>query len=168
MTTIETVSALSGVDDVALVGRSRGGDRDAFGELVARYQTLICSITYSATGSLATSEDLAQETFLAAWRQLASLREPEKVRSWLCGIARNLCRNAARKSWRQPLSRSAPVEALAEQPAPGPLPPEHAVTREEQELLWRAVERIPENYRERSFYFIANGNRSNRWGKRWN
>ena len=43
-------------DDAALVRASREGSRDAFGQIVARYQTLICSLTYSATGSLGRSE----------------------------------------------------------------------------------------------------------------
>src|SRR5688572_30705401 len=98
MMTMNRMTALTGFDDVALVNRSRAGDRDAFGELVTRYQSLVCSITYSATGSLATSEDIAQETFLAAWQQLASLREPAKLRSWLCGIARNLANNTLRRN----------------------------------------------------------------------
>jgi RNA polymerase sigma factor (sigma-70 family) len=143
-----TMTALDGLDDVELVTRSRAGDRDAFGELVARYQALVCSLAYSATGSLTQSEDLAQETFLAAWRQLGSLREPAKLRSWLCGIARNLANNAARKNSRQPVHRSASLDAIAERAAEEPLPGEQAVTREEEELLWRAVERIPETYRE--------------------
>ena len=52
--------------DADLVAESLAGDRDAFGQIVARYQSLICSLAYSATGSLPRSEDLAQETFLAA------------------------------------------------------------------------------------------------------
>jgi len=58
----------------------------------------VCSLAYCATGSLTESEDLAQETFLAAWRQLAELREPSKLRPWLCGIARlSSARNFAGK-----------------------------------------------------------------------
>src|SRR5688572_11072184 len=148
MMTMNRMTALTGFDDVALVNRSRAGDRDAFGELVARYQSLVCSITYSATGSLTTSEDLAQETFVAAWKQLGSLREPAKLRSWLCGIARNLSHNLVRRNVREPVSQSASLDVVAEQAAPEPLPAEQAVTREEEELLWRAVERIPETYRE--------------------
>jgi DNA-directed RNA polymerase specialized sigma24 family protein len=79
MMAMNKMTALSSLDDLELLGRCQEGDPDAFGELVARYQSLICSITYSATGSLASSEDLAQETFLAAWRQLGSLREPAKL-----------------------------------------------------------------------------------------
>jgi RNA polymerase sigma factor (sigma-70 family) len=148
MMTINRMTGLSTLDDLELVERSRSGDRDAFGELVARYQSLVCSITYSATGSLTTSEDLAQETFVAAWKQLGSLREPAKLRSWLCGIARNLSHNLVRRNVREPVSQSASLDVVAEQAAPEPLPAEQAVTREEEELLWRAVERIPETYRE--------------------
>ena len=76
--------------DAELVAQSLAGNRDAFGAIVARHQSLLCSLAYSATGSLNQSEDLAQETFVAAWKQLAGLREPEKLRSWLCQILRNL------------------------------------------------------------------------------
>ena len=76
--------------DSELVTQSLAGNRDAFGWIVARYQSLLCSLAYSATGSLSQSEDLAQETFITAWKQLAELREPEKLRSWLCRISRNL------------------------------------------------------------------------------
>lgn len=83
--------------DEELWQSSRQGDRAAFGELVERYQRLICSLAYSGTGSAATSEELAQETFLAAWRHLNELREPAKLRPWLCGILRNLVNQAGRK-----------------------------------------------------------------------
>src|SRR5947208_2913457 len=76
-------------NDTDLVTASRAGDRDAFGEIVSRYQSLVCSVAYSATGGLAQSEDLAQETFVAAWKSLGHLNDPSRLRSWLCGIARN-------------------------------------------------------------------------------
>ena len=70
--------------DSELVTQTLTGNHDAFSWIVARYQSLLCSLAYSATGSLSQSEDLAQETFVIAWKQLADLREPEKLRSWLC------------------------------------------------------------------------------------
>ena len=76
--------------DAQLVEWSRNGDRTAFATIVKKYQSLVCSITYNATGSLSLSEDLAQETFFAAWKQLSELREPARLRSWLCGITRFL------------------------------------------------------------------------------
>src|SRR5712664_2909662 len=83
--------------DAELVAQRLTGNRDAFGLIVSRYQSLVCSIAYSATGCLSQSEDLAQETFLTAWKQLGQLREPAKLRAWLCGIARNLVNGAVRR-----------------------------------------------------------------------
>jgi len=74
--------------DADLASESLVGNRDAFGQIVARYQSLVCSLAYSATGCLGQSEDLAQETFFTAWKHLGELREPGMLRSWLCGIAR--------------------------------------------------------------------------------
>ena len=125
-----------------------GGGREAFGRIVARYQTLVCSLGYSATGDLGRSEDIAQETFLTAWKELAKLREPEKLRSWLCGISRNLACDALRREGREPSHAAEALDAAEERPAPGPQPLEGAISREEQEILWRAMERIPEIYRE--------------------
>ena len=70
-----------------LLKASMRGNANAFEAIVQRYQSLVCAVTYSGTGDLAASEDLAQETFLKAWERLGSLREPAKLRSWLCSIA---------------------------------------------------------------------------------
>ena len=134
--------------DAELVARTLAGSREAFGEIVARYQTLICSVTYSATGSLTQSQDLSQETFLAAWKQLGALREPASLRSWLCGIARNLNHRARRSRHREPTHAAEPLEAAIESPAAGIAPADQAISREEESILWRALERIPENFRE--------------------
>ena len=135
--------------DAELVAQTRRGDGDAFGRIVARYQALICALAYNATGSLAQSEDLAQEAFVIAWKQLPALREPEKLRSWLCGIVRNLGRRARRGEKFEPVLRAEPLETAAPSlaaPEPGPL--DQAISREEEAILWRQMEAIPETYRE--------------------
>src|SRR6266446_6645455 len=134
--------------DSELVTQSLAGNRDAFGGIVARYQSLLCSLAYSATGSLSQSEDLAQETLITAWTQLADLREPEKLRSWLCQISRNLTYDALRKQGREPGHKAEPLEEIQESPAPEPLPSDYTISREEEAILWRSIERIPESYRE--------------------
>ena len=146
MTSGMTPPAASG--DEELVHTSLAGDREAFGQIVTRHQALICALAYSATGSLTQSEDLAQETFIAAWKHLAQLREPAKLRSWLCGIARNLIHNFLRTQGREPSHRAEALEDVAEPSSPEPLPGERAISREEAEILWRALEGIPERYRE--------------------
>lgn len=134
--------------DSELVTQSLAGDRDAFGRIVTRYQTLLCSLAYSATGSLSQSEDLAQETFVTAWKQLADLREPEKLRSWLCRISRNLTYDVLRRQGREPIHKAESLEGVEESPASELLPSDHTISREEEAILWRLMERIPESYRE--------------------
>jgi RNA polymerase sigma factor (sigma-70 family) len=135
-------------NDAELVAQSLRGSRDAFGQIVARYQTLICSLAYSATGSLTQSEDLSQETFVTAWKQLADLREPGKLRAWLCGIVRNLTRRSLRGQEREPVHAAEPLDVAQKSPAPEPHPLDQTISREEEAILWRSLERIPETYRE--------------------
>jgi RNA polymerase sigma factor (sigma-70 family) len=135
-------------NDAELVSGTLAGNRDAFGQIVTRYQSLICSLAYSATGSLGQSEDLAQETFITAWKHLGHLRERHKFRAWLCGIARNRINNFLRREGREPIRAAEPLEHAPDAPAPEPLPGEQTISNEEQAILWRALERIPEIYRE--------------------
>src|SRR3974390_993479 len=126
--------------DPELVTLSLAGDRDAFGFIVTRYQTMICSLAYSATGSLSQSEDLAQETFVTAWKQLADLREPEKLRAWLCRISRNLTYDVLRREGREPVHKAKSLEDIEEAPALDPLPSDSVISREEEAILWRLIE----------------------------
>ena len=135
-------------NDTEVVAECLAGRPDAFGRIVERYQSLICSVAYSATGSLSQSEDLAKETFVTAWKQLPELREPAKLRSWLCGIARNLIGKALRRDGYEPVHAAQPLEAAQDSAAAEPLPPERAISKEEETILWRSIERMPEIYRE--------------------
>ncbi len=138
--------------DAELVQLCLAGDRDAFGHIVARYQSLVCALAYSACGDLARSEDMAQETFLAAWRQLAALKEPARLKAWLCGIARNRINSAFREQTRNPLAAAEPLEesgACAEVPAP----PDHVISQEEEAILWRVLEGMPRSYRDPMILF---------------
>jgi RNA polymerase sigma factor (sigma-70 family) len=135
-------------EDTALVAQSLAGSRDAFGRIVERYQSLVCAVAFSATGSVTRSEDLAQETFLTAWQQLRQLREPAKLRAWLCGIARNTINADRRRQGREPVHQAAQLTDEAELPAPEPAPASQAISNEEIALLWREVGQLPEIYRE--------------------
>ena len=52
------------------VAASQAGNRQAFGELVRRHQNLVCALAFSGLGDVAQSEDVAQEVFIAAWKNL--------------------------------------------------------------------------------------------------
>ena len=147
MTTTKTES-VRGLDDAALVAETLEGNWDAYRQIVARYQSLICAVAYSGTGSVARSEDIAQETFVTAWKNLRTLREPEQLRSWLCGIARNLVSNLRRRARREPAEVGEPYDAAHELASSGSSPPEEAIRKEEEAILWRSLGNIPETYRE--------------------
>ena len=135
-------------NDADLVAATLAGNRDAFGHIVSRYQSLICSLAYSATGSLGQSEDLAQETFITAWKHLRHLREQTKLRAWLCGIARNRINNSLRREGREPLRDAEQLDVVAKSASSAPLPHDQTISKEEEAILWRSLERIPETYRE--------------------
>ena len=148
MITQEAMMAAEYTTDSELVSRTLAGDRDAFNRIVSRYQILICSIAYSRIGHLGQSEDVAQETFITAWKRLRLLREPEKLRAWLCGIVRNRAKKCLQYEGRQPVHDAEPLDAITDSPSPETLPSEQTINHEEEVLLWRALERMPEIYRE--------------------
>ncbi|MDG3003044.1 sigma-70 family RNA polymerase sigma factor [Paludisphaera mucosa] len=140
-TEIETATA-----DADLWRQACAGSREAFEQVVLRHQSLVSGVAFNACGDLATSEDVAQETFWAAWRGRDSLADPTRLRPWLCGIARNLGANAARHA---AASRSSKLGKLAtDREAPGLDPAEAALREEEKALIWRTLGEVPSLYRE--------------------
>jgi RNA polymerase sigma factor (sigma-70 family) len=145
------------LEDAALVGLCRQGDRDAFERIVERYQSLVCGLAYSACGDVSRSEDLAQETFIAAWREIASLKEPAKLKHWLCGILRNLSHNSARAQTRNPLHSAVALEDEMNSGQECEAPSEEAMSKEEEAMLWRVLETLPQTYREPLVLFYRSG-----------
>ncbi len=143
-------------DEIELLHRSAAGDKEAFGLLVERHQTLVYAVAYSATGNMEKSEELAQETFLRAWQNLPQLREPACFRGWLCTIARNLASRVGRNQTHDVLTDAGPLEGTAV-PSPEPGPAEVSISRERQEIVWSALRRIPLEYREPMVLFYSAG-----------
>src|SRR6185312_14087125 len=100
-------------------------------------------VAYSIVGDFSRSEDIAQEAFIAAWKQLGQLHDRTRFRSWLCRITRNLASLAVRKE-----HRTEPLDARTQPQGVHPSAEERAGWREEQTLVWNALEALPETYRE--------------------
>src|SRR5215831_3598174 len=145
---IDKLKTSADTTDAELVSRALSGDREAFNQIVVRYQTLICSLAYNGLGNLGQSEDVAQETFITAWKRLGHLREPGKLRGWLCGIVRNLVLKSLDRDGREPARNAETLEAVDESPATHSLPSEEAISKEEEAILWRSLQNIPSLYRE--------------------
>ncbi len=88
------------MNDAALIARVLvDDDRAAFGELVRRHQSAVRHfLRHLARGDAALADDLAQETFVHAWRSLARFRGEASFSTWLLGIAHNHWRNARRRA----------------------------------------------------------------------
>jgi len=137
--------------DAALVMASLGGDRDAFCKIVVRYQNLLCSLAYSRVGDLKHSEDIAQEAFIEAWKKLDTLNDPEKLKSWLCGILRFKASHFRRKEATQPVRGANELSELDEYSSGHSAQvkiEDEAISAQEQALLWQALEKMPDTYRE--------------------
>jgi RNA polymerase sigma-70 factor (ECF subfamily) len=96
---------VSTVSDEALLAGFATGDRDAAAGFVRRFQTRLYGLALTILGDPRTAEDVAQETFVRAWRHASSYDARRgAVSSWLLTIARNLAVDRAR------LNRATPVD----------------------------------------------------------
>ena len=86
--------------DEELVEAAQHGSTEAFSRLVDRHQQALRGFLRRACRDWALADDLAQETFLAAWSRLDRLTPGASVRAWLCGIGYNKCLTALRSERR--------------------------------------------------------------------
>jgi len=89
-------------DESRLVELSLSGDPEAYAALVRQHQKMIRAVTFRMTGSPDDAEELAQDAFVRAYRQLGSFNGAAKFSTWLCRIAINLSLD-----WRRRESRRA-------------------------------------------------------------
>jgi RNA polymerase sigma-70 factor (ECF subfamily) len=106
--------------DRSVIDRARTGDRDAFESIVRARMDAVYRLSIAILGNEADARDAAQETFVAAWRQLPRLREPERFDAWLQRVAVNAARQTIRASRRRRIREipSSTVAALADRVAP--------------------------------------------------
>jgi len=74
----------------AIVGLARTGDRNAFAELVRRRQSWIRNLMRRCARDTVLADDLAQQVFLKAWRDIHQLRQPHQFGAWLKRLAINV------------------------------------------------------------------------------
>lgn len=100
-----------GVDtDEALVTAAQAGDREAVDTLIRRHQSRIFNFALTLTAGGADAEDLAQETFIRAFRGLSRFRGESSFRNWLYRIAVNAARTRRAQRARQAAVWEARVE----------------------------------------------------------
>lgn len=139
--------------DAALIDASRRGDRTAFATVIERYQRAVYAVAFSTVRDHALSDDVAQDTFVAAWQQLGELRDTARLPAWLCGIARNLARAASRRRRREDVGDVGDVGDVPEVPgaastAPAQTPFDALSDADRDRLIAAALATVPDVYRE--------------------
>jgi len=125
-----------------LAKRARDGNRPAFEQLIDRYQKDIHRMIYYRILARMDTEDLTQDVFVRAYRNISRLREPERFRSWLFAIAVNRVNDYLRKKRVRSIFKSSD-EGLDVQPVTTDI--ENQPEALEQVLkadFWRQIERI--------------------------
>jgi len=139
-----------------LIQRSQQGEVAAFDGLVLRYQGPIFNFVYRLLNHYDEAQDVAQETFIRAYRGINGFRGEAMFSTWLYTIAANLARNRIRQNQRLRRvvagSLDDPWGAEANTPrydAPDPRPAASGVieAEERERIVWEAVGRLDEPYR---------------------
>jgi RNA polymerase sigma-70 factor (ECF subfamily) len=82
--------------DPTIVERARSGDLGAFESIVRQRMDAVYRLTFAIVGNEADAADATQDAFVAAWRQIGSLRDVDRLDAWLSRIAVNSARMLAR------------------------------------------------------------------------
>jgi len=144
--------------DAALVARVQQGDRVAFDLLVHKYQRKIMRLLASMVGDAAEVEDVAQETFIKAWRSLPQFRGDSSFYSWLYRIAINSARSWQASSMRRRTIAQPDVGSfghdddsgtftLSERLTDHDTPPDQLASRQMAHAVQAAMQTLPEDWR---------------------
>lgn len=93
----EVAAAQADVSELELVQQAQGGDTAAFDELVSRFRTRVYGMIYNMVHSEQDAWDLAQDSFLKAWKSIARFRGQSSFYTWIYRIVMNVTIDWLRK-----------------------------------------------------------------------
>lgn len=138
-----------GPGDADLVARSLKQDHEAFGQLIDRHATSIVNLAYRMVGNRAEAEDLAQETFLSAFKSLSTFRADSKFSTWLYRIATNKCKDWLRAKRPGQGQQDVDIDELLDIEVAEDRTPERLLSQQQvAQELEQAIQRLPPLYRE--------------------
>ncbi len=135
-----------------LVLKAQSGDRSAFEQLLRATARIVYAQIVHTLPDRHKAEDLTQETFLAAWKSIHTVKDPAGIVTWLLTLARNTTLDHARTENR--LKRKSPTgppargAAEGEAAAPDPAPPEELQRLEARTHALHLLDELPPDYRE--------------------
>jgi RNA polymerase sigma-70 factor (ECF subfamily) len=146
------------VDDTELIRRFLKGDESAFVEIVTRYRSKMFSVAFNLLHNHTDAEEIAQDTFIKAHRNLAKFRGDSSLSTWLHRIALNLARNRYWYFFRRRRHSSLSIDAPVGQDgnttfadflvSDGPTPEDEILQGELTEIIARQRKRLSTPHRE--------------------
>ncbi len=137
--------------DATFVARARTGDSDAFRVLVERHSRALFRLSFRMTGNQQDAEDVVQESFLRAYKQLGKFDERATFGTWLYRIAANcsldLVRSRKRRSEHVAAGEDGTEEIVLQLPTHDPTPERMALSGEVRERVLEAMEELSANER---------------------
>jgi len=130
-----------------LVARACGGDEEAFRLIFERYSRPVLSFIYDQVGNRELAEELAQETFVRAYRNLHALREETKLSTWLFGIAKNVTREGLRARARHDRNVDLDDDVVTNLRDHGPVPVNQLLSKELNEVIQRSLSLLDDDQR---------------------
>ena len=133
------------MNELLLISRARGGDREAFGALVEQYRDNVYRLAYRMCGNAYDADEAAQEAFVAAWRALPNFRGDAKFSTWLYRLTTNAAIDVMRREKRHKAAGDGEMVEVADDTDS----PQETVERtEQQEAVQKALSTLSEEYRE--------------------
>ena len=133
------------MNELLLISRARGGDREAFGGLVEQYRDNVYRLAYRMCGNAYDADEAAQEAFVAAWRALPNFRGDAKFSTWLYRLTTNAAIDVMRREKRHQTVGDGEMVDLADD---ADSPQETVERTEQQEAVQKALATLSEEYRE--------------------
>lgn len=133
------------MNEILLISRARGGDREAFGALVEQYRDNVYRLAYRMCGNAYDADEAAQEAFVAAWRALPNFRGDAKFSTWLYRLTTNAAIDVMRREKRHQTVGDGEMMELADD---ADSPQETVERTEQQEAVQKALSTLSEEYRE--------------------
>jgi RNA polymerase sigma-70 factor (ECF subfamily) len=135
--------AIETAADGALVDLARAGSEDAFGVLVGRYRAPVTRLAYRLTRDPDEANDIAQDSFMRAYRRIGEFRPDRPFARWLFVIARNASLDAIRRR-----RRTAALSSTVEERSADLGPEELALRNDEAARVHLALDALPDKYRD--------------------
>ena len=133
--------------DERWVRAALAGDLSAFGTLVQRYWNMAFALALGRMDDPQEAEDIAQESFLRAYSQLHTLRDPSRFAGWVSRIAVQQCTDAARKRLRCRTALGSRARSVGEWGAMPAYSSNPGLTETQMQFVRKTVGQLPEKFR---------------------